>query len=98
MWFALTSNDQPCCDLDFDGRWWIVLEEQAVLDKIKSLLPSCVRVIPLSGLKMQEELLSRCLLDEVDGLVVWTETDGTYSKVLMQPPLLQLSWDAPALA
>ena len=84
--------------MDFDGRWWIVLEQQEVLTKIQGLLPSCVRVVPLTGLRMQEELLSRCLLDEVDGLVLWSENDGEYSKVLMQPPLLQLSWDAPALA
>ena len=98
MFFALTSNEEPCCDLDFEGRWWIVLEHQGILRKIESRLPACVKIVPLSGLKMQEELLSRCLLEEVDGLVLWSETDGEYTKVLMRPPLLQFNQESPALA
>jgi len=98
VWCALTSNEEPCCDLDFEGRWWIVLEHQGILHRIQNLLPSSVQVVPLSGLQMQEELLSRCLLEEVDGLVLWTEADGEYTKVLMRPPLLQFNQQSPALA
>ena len=98
MWFALTSNDKPCCDLDFDGRWWIVVGTEALLAEIRSFVPIHIEATPFSGTAMEEELVCRCLLDEVDGLVVWSQADGEYSKVLMHPPLLGLNWQGPALA
>ena len=98
MWWALTKDDLPCCDLDFDGRWWIVVGTESLLKEIQSFLPVPVEAVEYTGPGMQQELVCRCLLDEVDGLVLWSETDGEYSKVRMQPPLLSLNWHGPALA
>jgi len=98
MWYPLTTVEGPCFDLEIDGRYWIVVTAPEVLQEVRRILPSCVDTTPHTEQGMREELVSRSLLDQIDGLVLWTHEAGECVKIVLDPPLLTMHWHGPALA